>query len=137
MTPAAVLISLAGLSHREAADFLGVRLDTVQSWHRKTRPNQASDGVIRELKALIETQERAAEQQLDVIARLAVEHGAPDAIEIGYPVDDHEAKTLGLPCVGAWAAMAARVVGRSPIPIRLVPRGSTIATAAAVQAHDK
>ena len=136
MTPAALLVSLAGLSHREASDFLGVRLDTVQSWHRKTRPNNSSPGVIAELSALIRQQEEAAGQGLALIAD-RIRQGTIESIELGYPADEREAQALGLPCVGAWAAMAARVVAQSPVPVRLVPRGSTTATVAAIQAHIK
>lgn len=72
---------------------------------------------------------------LTQIARLSRSHGAPDEIEIGYPADDHEAQSLGWPCVEAWAAMAARVLAASDTRIRLVPRGSTPGTAAAADAH--
>lgn len=138
MTPAALLISLAGLSHQEAADFLNVRLDTVKSWCRKNQPNFAKPGVIDELKTLIAAQEWAANGFLIHLTDLTSERGSPpDCVEIGYPTDDHESQTLGLPCVGAWSAMAARVVARSSVPVRLVPRGSTVATAAAIQAHEK
>ena len=137
MTPVTLLISMAGLSHREASDYLRVRLDTVQSWHRKTKPNQASEGVIGELKALIAAQENASNQFLDMVKTISAQHGVPDVIELGYPADDHEAQALGLPCVGAWMAMAGRCVARSPIRIKLVPRGSTLATAAAMDAHQR
>ena len=135
MTPVALLIGLAGLSHREAAEFLEVRLDTVQSWHRSARPNKASPGVIAELAALIAHQERAADAALQQIAEITESHGPPQAIDLGYPADDHEAQALGFPCVGAWEAMAARVVARSPIRIELVPRGANAATAAAMKGH--
>lgn len=131
MTPAALLIQLAGLSHREAAEFLGVRPDTVQSWHRRRNPSAAGRGVIDDLRTLIAKQERAAAEAVAQMAKLARKHGAPAEIEIGYPADDHEARHLGWPCVGAWRSMAARVVAASPMPIKLVPRGSTPATAAA------
>jgi hypothetical protein len=136
LTPAALLIQIGGLSHREAADFLRVRLDTVQSWHRSRNPTQARDGVIAELRGLIARQETAAAQATDQIAALAGRHGAPTEIEIGYPADDHEAQDLGWPCVGAWRAMAARVVAAAPIKIILVPRGSTPGTAAAADARE-
>lgn len=122
MTPFALLGSLAGLSHREAALVCRVRLDTVKSW--ASGRNRCPPGALDEVKALIARQERAADEAVAQIARLAKSHGAPDAIEIGYPADDHEAQSLGWPCVGAWAAMAARVVVASPITVALVPRGS-------------
>ena len=66
-------------------------------------------------------------------------------IEIGYPADDHEARQLGLPCTGAWRQMLARLIDElmimdpefDPIRIRLVPRGSTPATAGAADIHRK
>ena len=86
-------------------------------------------GQLRRLHALITV---TAERVLAVMAEIppGVE------IEIGYPADDHEARALGLPCVGAWRAMAARVVARLERPVVLVPRGSTPATAAAIQARE-
>ena len=137
MTPFGLLAALAGLSHREASDFLNVRPDTVQSWHRKTYPKNASPGVIEELKSLIALQERAAAEFLNHLAELTKLNGPPVDIELGYPTDDYEAQTLGCPCVGAWQAMAARVIAKSPVPVRLVPRGSTVATAAAADAHER
>lgn len=135
MTPFAVLCGLAGLSHREAGDFLGVRLDTVKSW--SAGRNRTAPGAVDELRALIARQTKAADEAVAHIARLSKSHGTPDEIEIGFPADDHEARALGWPCVGAWAAMAARVLAASDAPIRLVPRGSTAGTAAAADAHGR
>ncbi len=141
MTPFALLETLAGLSHREAAEFHRVRLDTVKSW--AVGRNACPARVIAELRALIASQERAATESIAQIAALAAQESAPDGIELGYPTDDAEARSLGVagtpgwPCVGAWRALAARVVAGSSIPVVLVPRGSTPATAAAADAHDK
>jgi hypothetical protein len=134
MTPAALLISLAGLSQREASEFLKVRLDTVKSWSRANKPALASPGILAELRALIAKQDRAAREALKIIR---ARKPAPDEIEIGYPADDYEAKSLGWPCIGAWAGMAARVVAEIDVPVILSPRGSTAATAAAIDAHHK
>ena len=136
MTPFGILAALAGLSHGEAALVCGVRIDTAKSWAsgRRTAP----PGAINELRALISRQAKAANEAIAQIARLAKSHGAPDEIEIGYPADDHEAQSLGWPCVGAWAAMAARVVSQASVPpIILVPRGSTPTTAAAADMHGR
>ena len=137
MTPAALLIQLAGLSHREAADLLRVRLDTVKSWHRAHGANGTSDGILTELRALIAQQERAAAQAIAIMDGIAREHGTEAEGVIGYPADDYEAQTLGWPCVGAWRAMAARVIAAAPVRIILVPRGSTPETAAVADAHRK
>ena len=124
MTPYALLLALSGLSQREAAELHNVRLDTVKSW--SAGRNGANAGVIAELAGLIARQDRAAREAL-----AAIEAEAHDGIEIGYPADDAEAQALGFPARSAWAAMAARVVAAPPDRIRLVPRGSTPATAAA------
>lgn len=131
MTPYALLLQACGLSHREAADLHGVRLDTVKSW--SSGRNRAPEGVVAELRALHAAIRRAADQALGMFGDVP-----PDAtIEIGYPADDHEARALGFPCIGAWRAMAAITVAELGRPISLVPRGSTVATAAASDAHGR
>lgn len=134
MTPFALLISLCGLSQREAAEFLDVSASSVDKMSRGTRTTPP--GVIDEMRTLIEKQEIAARHTLDEIKKIRARKNPPNAIEIGYPVDDHEAQTLGWPCVGAWRGMTARVVAASTVPVQLVPRGSTLATAAAAVARD-
>ena len=128
MTPFALLSRLAGLSHREAAEFLGVRIDTVKSW--AAGRNGCRQDVLDELRALLAAEARAADEALTIVGETETE-----AIEIGYPASDAEASALGWPCVGAWGAMAARVIAGSDRPTRLVPRGSTPASAAAMAAR--
>lgn len=118
MTPAALLIRLSGLSHKEAADCLNVRLDTVASWFRKTNPNLAKPGVLNELRELIAKQERAASETVVQVTKEDL-----TKIKLGYPADDYEAQSLGWPCVGAWAAMAGRVIAQVDVPVVLVPLG--------------
>lgn len=117
MTLYALLLQACGLSHREAADFHGNRLDTIKS--RASSRIEPPEGAVAELRALYDKIERAADELLDMIER------APDGaeIELGYPADDHEARSLGWPCVGAWRAVAARVIASTDRPVRLVPRG--------------
>lgn len=135
MTPFSALTSLAGLSLREVSDFHGVPLDTVKSWSNGRR--RCPDGAINELTRLIATQEQAAAAALEQIRTVsATQAAAPEAVELGYPADDHEARSLGWPCVGAWRAMAARVIAASPAVICLVPRGSTLGTAGTSDARD-
>ena len=132
MTPFAALSTLAGLTLHEAGDLCGVRHDSARQW--ATGRRTAPPGAIDRLRDLIATQERVATQTLAQIVALAQQHGAPAEIEIGYPADDYEAQSLGFPCVGAWAAMAARVIAAAPVSVVLTPRGSTVAPAAAVAA---
>ena len=125
MTPFALLASLSGFSYREAAEFLAVRPDTVQSW--ATGRRECPAGPLGELRGLIAAQERAAAEAVKVLRA-----SGTDEIELGYPADDFEARALGWPCVGAWGAMAARVISAASVPVRIVPRGSTLATAAGI-----
>lgn len=136
----ALLLQLSGLSQREAALFHDVRPDTVKSW--SAGRNEAPAGAITELRDLIALQEKTAAETISLIANLALianvaRRADLDEIELGYPADDHEAATLGWPCVSAWAAMAARVIAGCGAPVRLAPRGSTLGTAAAADAHNK
>lgn len=130
-TPFSLLLSLSGLSHREAADYMHVRLDTVKSW--ASGRNQCPHGAIADMRRLIAQQERTAAETLAQIAQLETDHGSPDAVELGEPIDDDDAQSIGWPCLGAWRGMAARVVRASQrgATIQIVPRGSTPATRAA------
>ena len=130
MTPFALLLELAGLSQREACEFLKISPSSVDKMRRGLRA--APPGVIGHLRGLIYKQERVARETLAIVCK-----GAPDRIEIGFPADDHEARSLGWPCVGAWSAMAARVLAGMELTPRLVPRGSTPATAAAIDARER
>src|SRR6202040_2016071 len=58
-TPFAVLAERCGLSQREAAEFLKVRLDTVKSW--SAGRNAAKPAVLAELRALYGDIQAAAE----------------------------------------------------------------------------
>lgn len=129
MTPYDLLRRRCGLSQAEAAAFHGVRLDTVKKWCGGI--NRASPAVLAELRGLHDKIERVATEALAAIA------AAPEAeeIELGFAADDHEAQALGWPCIGAQAASLGLVLARCDRPLRLVPRGSTLATAAAAEAH--
>lgn len=130
--PVALLLQISGLSQREAADFLCVRLDTVKSWSSGRNP--CPDGVIDDLRDLVSKQARAADEALAQVRTMITEHGSPDAIDLGEPLDDDDAQSLGWPCIGAWRGMAARIIAGAPagLVFEIVPRGSTPATAAAM-----
>lgn len=90
--------------------------------------------MIAELRSLYAKIEKAATEALAVIA---VAPGEVDVIELGVSADNHEAQSLGWPCVGAHAAVLGLVAARCGQPVRIVPRGSTVATAAAADAHGR
>lgn len=112
ITPFALLLGRCGLSHREAADLLGVRTDTVKSW--SAGRNQTPDSVIAELRQLYARIERAANEQLILMDELAAEHGSPDAINLTLAANDAAARERGWPCVGAQAAAYGIVIAHSP-----------------------
>lgn len=131
MTPFGILAKLAGLSQREAAEFHRVRLDTVKSW--SSGRNACKPEVLAELRGLIAAQEHAARETLVAISwrvsgEWAVAENPDISVEIGYPATDEEARALGWPCIGAWSAMAARILAVANQQVRLVPRASTAAT---------
>lgn len=133
MTLFPAILAACGLSQREAAELLGVRLDTVKSWSSGRRT--VSPGALAELWALADRQETAARQA----AQAWESQGRPAAVEIGIAADDHEARSLGWPCVGAHLAVVRRaweLVG-DRAAVTVVPRGSTVATAAAADAHGR
>ncbi len=117
----------------EAAEFLDVRPDTAQSWWlgRRTCPNS----VIDELIALSERQDVTAQEAASVVKAAVERQGLPEDIELGLASDDHEAQSLGWPCAGAHAAVLRKTIKALPPDlaslVRIVPRGSTVATAAA------
>ena len=130
MTAFAMIAQRCGLSLREAADFLDVRLDTVKSWSSGRNP--AAAGAIAELRALYAQIERAAGEGLAQIAKMK-----PETAELGLAKSDAEAKRLGFPCIGAHGAALGIIAAKAGIPVSIVPRGSSVASAAAADVHDR
>ena len=140
MTPFAALQSLCGLSNREAADYLSISESAVEKYRRGAKT--PARGHLSELHDLWSVIDEAAMRLAEAMVESDLLNQA-DQIEIGYPSDDYEAQSLGLPNVGAWRQMLARVIDElimadatfDPTRIQLVPRGSTLATAAASDQH--
>lgn len=133
MTPFSLLIRLTGLSHQEASDYLNVRLDTVRSWSTGRNPCRAS--VLNELRALAKLQDQVSAETIRHLSEITKTADLDAQIEIGYPVDNAEAQALGWSSCGAWFGMMAKVLAGLERPIVLVPRGSTPATAKAIEAR--
>lgn len=130
-TTFSLLCDRCGLSLGEAADFLRVRPDTIRSWSSGRRG--APDGAIMQLRALYAQIDRAAGEA----AKLARKQASGATVELGLASDDREARSLGWPCVGAQAASLGIAAARLKKDVVIVPRGSTLATAGAADAHDK
>lgn len=142
MTPSHLALAAEGALGRDWQEalqtVLGVNERTVRRWLARSQSIPA--GVVAEIEALLDRQRLAvAETQRLIRERLRC-GDAPDQIEIGFPADDHEAQTLGWPCAAAWWGMARGLAMQWPSafpPLALVPRGSTAATAAAVDEHER
>jgi hypothetical protein len=133
-----LLAQACGLSQREAADFLRVRLDTIKSWASGRR--QAPQEALAELATLAARIDTAAIEAVAQIDAMAAQHGAPSEIDLGVASDDAEAQSIGWPCVGAQCASLGLVVARGTkrgYRFRVSPRGSTVATASAADAHER
>lgn len=139
MTPFAALLATSGLSKREAAHWLRVREDTVQDWSRGR--SRAPAPVIEMLASLVESQEIKADEFTSQLEKMVAQQGLPDQIEVGVSADDHEAVLNGFPTRSAEAACIGRALSMMApdlrAAVRLVPRGSTVATALAEAQHPK
>lgn len=133
-----LLAGACGLSHREAAAFLDVRIDTVKSWSAGRNPVPA--GVVAQLADLAQRIIAAADEAAEHTRELIGDGDAPEAIELGVASDDHEARTLGWPCAGAHKAVigwtAAHLIADGHA-VEILPRGTTIASAGASDAHGR
>lgn len=135
----ASLQGLCGLSNREAAEFFRVSPSSIDKWRLSTR-NPPPRGALEALAALHARQRKAALAMIEIAQQQIKANGPNGAVSLGFCADDAEAQSLGWPCVGAHRAVLA-IVAAAVIPlgveVSFVPRGSTPATAAAADAHQK
>lgn len=130
ITVFATLRAAAGLSLFETADYLKVSQKNVERWVDGVR--EPPEGVIKEMSELVAMQTKVVVRQLSFMKTNGVKQA-----EIGYPVDDEEAKSMGWPCLGAVKVVLGRIIAGSDTSIILSPRGSTSGTAAAIDARGK
>jgi len=125
-TPFAVLAERCGLSQREAAEFLKVRLDTVKSWCAGR--NVARPSVLAELRALYGTIQTAAENLARDNERLIEQQRQrgvqPRAIVFGLAETDDVARAYGFPSQGPYMAAIGLAVLRLPddVGIEMAPQ---------------
>lgn len=130
-----ILRQASGLSLREAAEFCEVRFDTARNWDhgRRTPPNE----VINRLHDLSSRVQFVATETLSNIRELP----EPKEIIIGYAADDYEAQQPPLNWTFAstqYAMLGILLSLMRPEELSrvvLVPRGTTIESAAAEDAH--
>lgn len=112
MTTCSALIMASGLSQREAATYLDVNYNRVRDW-AIGRYNPPA-GVIDELRSLVRRQLMAAREGADQIIRIVDDRGLPEDIELGIASDDHEAQSLGWPCVSAHGVVIGLTIALLP-----------------------
>lgn len=126
------LLKASGLSQREAAIFHDVRVDTIKGW--SGGKTDAPLGALEEISELILKQRAAADETLEQFDAAAV-----GDVELGAASDDYEAAALGWPSASAQhqalALIAADMIADG-VAVSVVPRGSTVATAAAADVHE-
>lgn len=124
------LRAATGLSLFDTAAYLNVSQKNVERWVDGVR--EPPEGVIKEMSELVAMQTKVVERQLSFMKTNGVKQA-----EIGYPVDDEEAKSMGWPCVGAVKVVLGHIIAGSEASITLSPRGATSGTAAAIDAREK
>jgi len=105
-TPFAVLVERCGLSQREAAEFLKVRIDTVKSW--SAGRNVAKPEVLAELRGLYANIQAASEELAQHVAKLLARQSElgikQRAIVFGAAETDDVARAFGFPSQGPYMA---------------------------------
>jgi hypothetical protein len=115
-TPFAVLAERCGLSQREAAEFLKVRIDTVKSWCAGR--NVAKPAVLAELRGLYASIQAAADKLAQDNKRLLEqqrERGVEQrGIVFGLAETDDVARAFGFPSQGPYVAAIGLALLRLP-----------------------
>lgn len=125
-TPFAVLADRCGLSQREAAEFLKVRLDTVKSWCAGR--NAAKPAILAELRALYGMILAAAENLAEFNGRLLEQQRQRGlqqrGIVFGLAKTDDVARAYGFPSQGPYMAAVGLAVLRLPddVVIEMAPQ---------------
>jgi hypothetical protein len=116
------LAERCGLSQREAAEFLKVRIDTVKSWC--VGRNVAKPAVLAELRGLYASIQAAADklaQDNGRLLELQRERGiAPRGIVFGLAKTDDVARAFGFPSQGPYVAAIGLALLRLPDDVAIV-----------------
>lgn len=118
-------MSACGLEQKEAAKFLGVRPDTFRKAISGKTPTPP--GWLLELAELSDTIQSLAENAMSELDN----YPEDIPIDFGLATDDHEAEDLGLPFASCHAKVAEIIWVHCANRMTVVPRGSTVSTAAA------
>lgn len=137
MTPFATLIIASGLSYPEVGAILGTSKETVRDWARGK--SRTPDEALTWVHCLARAMQARADALVATLDDLQNGHGLPATIEIAHTTDDHEAQANGFVNTNHERACIGLALARLPPEhlraVRLVPRGSTVAVAAAEAAR--
>ena len=138
-----LLLRLSMMGTDDAANFFGVRPDTINKWASGRR--EPPQSVIAGLANYIDETDEAVDLSLDNFRKITENHDPadhPGEIELAYATDDAEAQTLGAISAAQHLAIITKTAASALLffpkaKIKIVPRGTTISTAAAADLHDK
>ncbi len=133
------LLASSGMDTFEASTFHGIEEDAIMMW--VAGDEEPEEEAVEKLADLVCRMVVAVGEALDhLLDQMEESDSAPAFIELGLASDDAEAEQLGWPCVrvhemvlGMMAAQASEI----GIPVSIVPRGSTAASAAAADAFEE
>lgn len=106
MTTFKTALSLCGMTQSEAADFLGVRLDTVKSWCSDQNPKSPPEHAWRLLASLFQQIQDAADGAADTMALDGIDPRAYNMIEADIPGNELPT-SAALKAAGAMALLMA------------------------------
>ena len=137
------VLTSTGMSVSEAATFHQTDEGIINKWIEGSEQPPAD--VMRSLSQLVCRMFESVEQVMDHVIEKAeaVLDGSdnyPDEIELGVASDDVEAQTMGWPTASTHETvigMTAAQVLAIGIDVSVVPRGSTVTSAAAADAYDR
>ena len=133
------IVASTGMNVADAAVFHEVSSDLIVEWVEGSEdpPDEAMD----DISQLVCRMAESVAEVLDHVLDKAEEHGGyPDVLELGLASDNAEAQTLGWPNANAHRTvigMTAAQMAALGIKVSVVPRGSTVTSAAAADAYDR
>ena len=133
------LLKATGMDSIDAAKFHGGDEDVIYMW--VSGDEEPSQHEIDKISDLICRMAISVSEVLDHIIDQMEEHGSgPDVLELGLASDDQEAGVLGWPNKSAHKmllGMTAAQMSEIGIKVSIVPRGSTVPSAAAADAFEQ
>lgn len=134
MTPFAAYLATSNVTYDQAANHFDVPLVTIEDWAsgRSNAPDEATQWAHQLIVGML----TKANTLVAAYDDLKTKYGEPGVIEIGISTDDHEAQLNGFMSKAHERATMGLALAQLPTGvIKLVPRGSTLGTAAAEAQH--